>query len=179
MATTSFGGTPAPFPLVFLPLHVPTYLRPKDFERFCWPTFCRLVNDLAGMGTKCLLFLEGDWDPHFSFLAQLPKGHLVGMLEREIVEAKKAIGDTMCLAGGLDADLLGYGTPDKCVAQAKAVESCAPGGCVAILSATACENRTSLYCRRRSGETLSLAWIKSWWVSFSDPEMVRISSISS
>lgn len=129
MATASFGGPPAPFPLVFLPLHVPTYLRPKDFERFYWPTFSRLINDLAGMGYKCLLFLEGDWEPHFPFLAQLPKGHVVGMLERKLVEAKKAIGDTICLAGGLDVDLLGYGTPDECVAQARAViDACAPGG---------------------------------------------------
>jgi hypothetical protein len=129
MAMTSFGGPPAPFPLVFLPLHVPTYLRPVDFERFYWPTFSRLINDLAGFGYKCLLFLEGDWEPHFPFLAQLPKGHVVGMLEQKIIEAKAAIGDTICLAGGLDTDLLGYGTPDECVAQAKKViDACAPGG---------------------------------------------------
>ena len=46
-----------------------------------------------------------------------------------LLEAKKAIGDTICLVGGLDVDLLGYGTPDECVAQAKAViDACAPGG---------------------------------------------------
>jgi hypothetical protein len=129
MAMTSFGGPPAPFPLVFLPLHVPTYLRPVDFEKFYWPTFSRLVNDLAGYGYKCLLFLEGNWEPHFPFLAQLPKGHVVGMLEQKIIEAKSAIGDTICLAGGLDNDLLGYGTPDECVAQArKVIDACAPGG---------------------------------------------------
>jgi hypothetical protein len=129
MAITSFGGPPAPFPLVFLPLHVPTYLRPVDFERFYWPTFSRLVNDLAQAGYKCLLFLEGDWEPHFPFLAQLPKGHVVGMLERKIIEAKKAIGDVICLAGGLDTDLLGYGSPEECVARAKEViDACAPGG---------------------------------------------------
>jgi len=129
MAMASFGGPPAPFPLVFLPLHVPTYLRPVDFEKFYWPTFSRLINDLASNGYKCLLFLEGDWEPHFPFLAQLPKGHVVGLMERKIVEAKKAIGDTICLMGGLDVDLLGYGTPEECVAETKRViEACAPGG---------------------------------------------------
>jgi hypothetical protein len=129
MAMASFGGPPAPFPLVFLPLHVPTYLRPVDFEKFYWPTFSRLVNDLAGFGYKCLLFLEGNREPHFPFLAQLPKDHVVGMLEQKIIEAKAAIGDTICLAGGLDTDLLGYGTPEQCVEQAKKViDACAPGG---------------------------------------------------
>ncbi len=129
MAMAGFGGPPAPFPWVFLPLHVPTYLRPVDFEKFYWPTFSRLVNDLAGFGYNVLLFLEGDWEPHFPFLAQLPKGRVCGLIEQKIIEAKKAIGDTMCLGGGLDTDLLGYGTPDECVAQAKKViDACAPGG---------------------------------------------------
>jgi hypothetical protein len=126
---TSFGGPPAKFPWVFLPLHVPTYLRPVDFEKFYWPTFSRLINDIADNGYNCLLFLEGDWEPYFSFLAQLPKGHVTGLIEQKIIEAKKTIGDSICLAGGLDVDLLGYGTPDQCVAETKKViDACAPGG---------------------------------------------------
>ncbi len=129
MATASFGGPPAPFPWIFLPLHVPTYLRPVDFEKFYWPTFSRLINDLADGGYNSLLFLEGDWEPHFPFLAQLPKGRVLGLIEQKIIEAKRAIGNTMCLAGGLSTDLLGYGTPEECVAQAKKViDACAPGG---------------------------------------------------
>ena len=129
MATASFGGPPAPFPLVFLPLHIATYLRPTDFERFYWPTFRRLVEDLAAAGYCCLLFLENDWEPYFPFLKQLPKGHVVGLIEEKIIEAKKAIGDTICLAGGLGVDLLGHGTPEQCIAQAKKIiDECAPGG---------------------------------------------------
>ncbi len=129
MARASFGGPPAPFPLVFLPLHIATYLRPVDFERFYWPTFRRLVTDLAESGYNCLLFLESDWEPYFPYLAQLPKGHVVGLIEEKIIEAKKAIGDTLCLAGGLGLDLLGHGTQEECIAQAKKViDACAPGG---------------------------------------------------
>ena len=129
MAMAGFGGPPAPFPWVFLPLHIPTYLRPKDFERFYWPTFSRLVNDLATAGYNCLLFLENDWEPYFPYLAQLPKGHVIGLFEKKVIEAKKAIGDTICVAGGLGCDLLGLGTPEECIAQAKKViDACAPGG---------------------------------------------------
>jgi hypothetical protein len=129
MAMTSFGGPPAPFPLVFLPLHIPTYLRPVDFEKFYWPTFSRLVNDLVSFGYRPLLFLEGDWEPYFPFLAQLPKGQVVGLMEKKLVEAKKAIGHVLCLGGGLTTRLLGYGTPEECVEQTKKViDACAPGG---------------------------------------------------
>jgi hypothetical protein len=129
MAVASFGGPPAPFPLIFLPLHIATYLRPVDFEKFYWPTFSRLVHDLANAGYNVLLFLENDWEPYFDFLKTLPKGHVVGLMEKKIVEAKKAIGDTICLAGGISTHMLGYATPQECVDQVKQViDACAPGG---------------------------------------------------
>jgi hypothetical protein len=129
MAMASFGGPPAPFPLVFLPLHIPTYLRPVDFEKFYWPTFSRLVHDLAGFGYNSLLFLEGDWEPYFDYLKTLPKGHVVGLFEKKIVEAKKAVGDTLCIGGGISTHMLGYATPEECVAHVRTVlDACAPGG---------------------------------------------------
>ena len=129
-AQVSYGGPPADFPLVFLPLHIGMFLRPVDFEEFYWPTFRKLVETLIEMGYGCLLFLEGDWEPYFDFLVQLPKGKIVGLYEHpDIAKAKAALGNTMCLAGGMPCSLLGYGTKEECIAHAKKViDDCAPGG---------------------------------------------------
>ena len=117
------------FPLIFIPIHIPTFLRPADFEKFYWPTFRALLEALAERGRCSLVFFEGDWEPYLEYLTQLPKGKVVGLFEQKVELIKKALEKNMCVAGGIPDSLLGYGTEEECVAHAKKViDACAPGG---------------------------------------------------
>ncbi|OAT80756.1 uroporphyrinogen decarboxylase family protein [Desulfotomaculum copahuensis] len=130
MAKISFGGPPAGFPPIFIPLHIATFLRPVDFKEFYWPTFRRLVETLAETGYTCIIFFEGDWEPFLEFLTELPRGKVIGLMEStDMKKAKAVLGNTMCLAGNLPTTLLNYGTEEEVIAYARElIDTVAPGG---------------------------------------------------
>lgn len=130
LAKTSFGGPPADFPPLFIPLHLGEFLRPVDFEEFYWPTFRKLIEAVTEAGFTCFLYAEGNWDPYLDFLAQLPKGKVIAVFEYVTMKKAKAVlGDTVCIGGSIPNALLGYGTEDECVAYAKdLIDTGAPGG---------------------------------------------------
>ncbi|MFQ6110529.1 MAG: uroporphyrinogen decarboxylase family protein, partial [Nitrospinota bacterium] len=130
LAKASFGGPPADYPPLFIPLHIATFLRPVDFEEFYWPTFRKLIEVLAEAGFTCLLYAEGNWEPYLHFLAQLPKGRVIAVMEYvDMKRAKAVLGDTMCLGGSIPVALLGYGSEDEVIAYAKdLIDAGAPGG---------------------------------------------------
>ena len=129
-AKVSYGEPKTDFPPIIIPIHIATFLRPVDFAEFFWPTFDKLVKALVEMGLTCLLMLEGNWDPYLDYLAQLPKGKLIGLMQSVDMERAKAVlGKTMCLAGNVPCSLLGYGTQDEVITYTKKLmDVCAPEG---------------------------------------------------
>ncbi len=66
-------GIPAyPKGSVFLPLHMPTFMREKDFAELWWPSFKRMVDEYASMGYHCKLLCEHDWMRYLDYLYDLP-----------------------------------------------------------------------------------------------------------
>ena len=118
------------FPTIFIPLHIPTYLRPKDFETFYWPTFKRMIDDLVALDITPTLFMEGNWEPYYDFINQLPKHKVVGLFETlDFKKAKAVIGDTLCIMGGMPIDVINHCSKDEAVAYAKQlIDDLAPGG---------------------------------------------------
>ncbi|UWG99113.1 hypothetical protein LPY66_10155 [Dehalobacter sp. DCM] len=119
-----------PFPWVFTPLHIPNYLSAKQFGEFYWPFYKRVLLALHEKGAKVYAFLEGNWENFYDYLLELPKNFLIGAMEKDdIFRAKKIIGDTITIAGGMSLNLLRYGTKEECIDHAKKViDVCAPGG---------------------------------------------------
>src|SRR5690554_5333577 len=52
---------PSKYGRVFLPLHMPPFMRTKDFEELWWPTFKNLIHHYAAQGIHCTIFCESDW----------------------------------------------------------------------------------------------------------------------
>ncbi len=117
-------------PIVFIPLHIGPYLKPKDFEKFYWPTFKKLLEGLVAKEYTPFLFLENKWEPYFEYLQELPKGKIMGIFEHDdMKKAKDALGKVMCIGGGMPVQLLQYGTKEECIAHAKkSIDAAAPGG---------------------------------------------------
>ena len=118
------------FPFYATMHHVPTFLSPKQFGKFFWPTYEKMLLKIHKLGGKIIMFLEGEWDNKYEFLNSLPKNFAIGICEGDdIFKLKKLVGDNMTLVGGMSLELLKYGTKEQCVEYAKkVVDECAPGG---------------------------------------------------
>jgi len=118
IALTKMTGNPG----VFIPLHrgADGFMSLKQFETFYWPTLKKLMLTLIDHGLTPCPFFEGDYAMRLRYLAQLPKGKILGLFDAtDIYKAKEALGDVMCISGMMPLSLLQVGTPDSVRAYAK------------------------------------------------------------
>lgn len=100
---------------IFVPTHKPTFLSPKQFEKFYWPSFKKTLEKLFDAGYTVRAYLEGDWGAHWHHFLELPKGKLLLDIDNQgdIFKAKADIGHHMALAGGVPDSMLILGTPQE------------------------------------------------------------------
>ena len=103
-------------PRVFLTLHrgAGGFMSDEQFAKFYWPGLKNVLLALVDAGLTPMPFFEGDYTPRLEYLAELPKGKIVGhfdVIDRQ--KAKKIIGDTMCFWGNVPAHKLIIGTPEQ------------------------------------------------------------------
>ncbi|MBB6217345.1 hypothetical protein HNQ80_003464 [Anaerosolibacter carboniphilus] len=120
---------PSKYASTFIPLHMAPYLRDKDFEKFYWPTFKKLVDDLAAAGQMTTLFVEHDWMRFVDYLYELPENTRLMFEFGDPKRVKEKLGKKHILTGFYPLTLLKTGTKQQCVDKAKELnEILAPGG---------------------------------------------------
>jgi uroporphyrinogen-III decarboxylase len=119
-------------PIVFFALHKgdDTFMSNKQYEKFYWPTFRKVIMGLIEEGLVPLLFAEGRYDNRLEIIKDLPKGKVIWHFDRtDMFRAKKILGDTACIAGNVPASLLCTGAPrDVKEYCRKLIEVCGEGG---------------------------------------------------
>lgn len=127
--------TPLEGRVIFSPLHLPTFLKPKDFEKFYFPFMKRYIEELSiKAGYTILMFMENDWMPYLDILQGLPGADegakVIGLFEHGDLKAyKDRLGDKMTIMGGMPINLLKTGTKQQCIDKAKeCLDNYAPGG---------------------------------------------------
>lgn len=128
-----FGAYPIPDDrgVVFSPLHLPTFLRPKDFEKFYFPFMCKFVEELSvKRNYRIFFFMENDWTPYLDILQGLPDADIIGLFEGgDLKKIKDSIGNKFCILGGMPLSALQLGTKEQCIDKAKkCLDLYAPGG---------------------------------------------------
>lgn len=116
---------------IFMPLHMPTYLKPKDFEKFYWPYMKKTAIELNKLGMPSIFYCENDWTPYLDIVSDMPQDCLIiGIFEKgDLRVIKEKLGKSFCIAGGLKLDTLRNGTVDDCIDEAKwCLDNLAPGG---------------------------------------------------
>lgn len=100
---------------IFVPTHKPTFLSPKQFDKFYWPSFKKVMQILIDQGYTIRAYLEGDWGAHWHHMLELPKGKVLCDIDNQgdIFKAKKDIGYHQCIAGGIQDTMLILGTPQE------------------------------------------------------------------
>jgi len=90
---------------ILLPLHrgCHPFLSPEQFDTFYWPSLKKAVMLLIEAGYTVRAYLEGDWTSNWHHWNELPRGKVICDIDDkpDIFRAKKEIGDTVCLAGGI------------------------------------------------------------------------------
>lgn len=118
--------------VLFTPLHLPTYLRPKDFERLYFPFMKKYVEELGiKRGYQLYFFMENEWEPYLDILQGLPDGaQFVGLYERgNFKMIKDKMKSKMVFMGGMPLELLSMGTKQQVIDKAKeCLDTLAPGG---------------------------------------------------
>ena len=119
-------------PLVFFALHKgdDSFMSAKQYEKFYWPTFRRVILGLIEEGAVPLLFAEGAYNNRLEIIKDLPRGKAIWYFDRtDMFQAKKILGDTACLSGNVPASMLITGTPKQVKEYCrKLIEVCGEGG---------------------------------------------------
>ncbi len=108
-----------------------TFISPKVFEKFAWPSIKRIALALLDTGITPLFHFDSNWGPMLEFFKDLPRGKCVLELDgaTDIFKAKEVLAGHMCLMGDVPASLLTLGTPeDVCNYVRKLCEVVGDGG---------------------------------------------------
>lgn len=91
------------------------FLSQKLWDRFVFPYYEKLVNDVADAGIVPILHLDSDWSRDLGRFKELPKQKCILATDgdTDLFNARKILGDHMCLMGDVSAAMLSIGTPDE------------------------------------------------------------------
>jgi hypothetical protein len=127
-------------PRVFIPLHKGTdnFMSLRHFKEYYWPTLQRLILDLIEADCTPYLLVEGLYNSRLEVIKDVPPGKCIYHFEgTDIFEAKKKLGDTVCIMGNLPNSLLTTGNVEQVREHTKKlIDVCGDGGGY-IMSASA------------------------------------------
>ena len=113
----------------FLPLHMPPFMREKDFADLWWPTFIRLIEHYASMGLHAKLFCEQDWTRYADYLAELPADTILWFEYGDAKLLKEKLGEKHILTGFYPLTAVKNKSEKECIDLAKEyIDILAPGG---------------------------------------------------
>lgn len=101
---------------VFIALHkgLDGFMSQQQFERFYWPTLRELIVALIGEGFIPYVFWEGRCDSRLDAMKDIPAGKAIYRFEAtDMVKAKDALRDRVCIRGNVPISLLATGTPEE------------------------------------------------------------------
>ncbi|CAB1249883.1 uroporphyrinogen decarboxylase family protein [Clostridium sp. MT-14] len=112
-----------------MPLHMPTFMREKDFAKLWWPSFKKLLDEYASMGIHCSIFCEDDWTRYLDYLYELPTDTVMMFEYGDIRKIKDKLGKKHIITGLYPMTMLLTHTKQKCIDKAKEIiDVLAPGG---------------------------------------------------
>ncbi len=93
----------------------PCMISPQMWDRFVWPYFKRIVNEVIDSGLIAILHLDSNWTRELKRFRELPEKKMIMALDgdTDIFQAKKELGDHLCIMGDVPASLLAFGSKDE------------------------------------------------------------------
>lgn len=107
------------------------FVSPKMFEKFCLPYLVRAAHAAVEHGLRLQYHFDTNWTPMLEYFKDLPprSGYLHLDERTDIFQAKKVLGDHLCLLGNLKPSLFTLGTVAEVEREVKTIiDGCAAGG---------------------------------------------------
>ena len=122
-------SNPHPEGAVSTPLHMPTFMREKDFMEVWMPTYKRMLENYAALGVRVSAFCEDDWTRYLDNLLELPAGTKLMFEYGDPKQIKDKLGKKFLIQGLYPIDLIKHGTKQQCIDKAKELlDIMMPGG---------------------------------------------------
>jgi len=120
-------------PIVFVPMHKgdDSFMSVKQFEKFYWPTFRKLLLGCINEGCVPMMVIDGSYnEARLKIISELPRTSVVWTMEKtDMFMAKKILGDAACISGNVTAAQLYTQTPPVIKEYCrKLIEVCSKGG---------------------------------------------------
>jgi uroporphyrinogen-III decarboxylase len=91
-----------------------TFMSPKQFETFYWPSLKKVCLGLIEEGLVPLLFAEGCYNHRLDIITDLPEGTAIWWFEDiDLQKAKQTLKNKACIMGSLAASVVNMGTPQE------------------------------------------------------------------
>ena len=123
------------------------FISPSMFEKFVLPFLVRCSHAAVEAGYRLQYHFDTSWTPMLHYLKELPpKSGYLHLDERtDIIEAKRVLGDHLCLFGNLKPSLLRFGTEEEVERQVKEIiDGCAAGGGLIVSAELTADSRFEL-----------------------------------
>ncbi|MCR3922732.1 MAG: hypothetical protein NUK65_09485, partial [Firmicutes bacterium] len=122
-------ANPHPEGAVVTPLHMPTFMREKDFMEVWMPSYVKMYENYAALGIRGSAFCEDNWMRYLDNLLELPAGMRLMFEYGDPQAIKDKLGKKFILQGLYPIDLIKHGTKEECVYKAKELlDIMMPGG---------------------------------------------------
>ncbi|HTY81265.1 MAG TPA: uroporphyrinogen decarboxylase family protein [Dehalococcoidales bacterium] len=120
-------------PIIFIPMHKgdDSFMSVKQFEKFYWPTFRKLLLGLVNEGCVPMMVIDGSYnEARLKIISELPRSSVVWTMEKtDMFKAKEILGNSACIAGNVTAAQLYTQTPQTIKEYCRRlIEVCGKGG---------------------------------------------------
>ncbi|OGO32729.1 MAG: hypothetical protein A2Z29_07925 [Chloroflexi bacterium RBG_16_56_11] len=119
-------------PFVFIPMHKgdDMFMSDKQFEKFYWPSYKRLLLGLIDEGLVPSPIVDGTYNRRLEYIKDLPRTGVFWVFEKtDMALAKKVLGGHTCIGGNVTGSLICKGTPEDVRKYCRwLIDTCAPGG---------------------------------------------------
>jgi uroporphyrinogen-III decarboxylase len=119
-------------PIMQMPLHKgdDSFMSDKQFEKFYWPTFKKVMMAMINEGLVPMPFAEGSYMRRLEIIKDMPRGSVIWWFERmDMTKAKQVLGSVSCIAGNIPVSVLCTGTPAEVKENCrKLIETAGQGG---------------------------------------------------
>lgn len=110
-------------------MHMPSFMKTKDFEKFYWPTYKKMIVEFASRGVHSYGFCEGNWDRYLGYLYELPVNTFLAFEHGDAQLIKDTIGSRHVLMGLYPMEYLRTRSKEDCVDEVKRLlDIMMPGG---------------------------------------------------
>ncbi|MEA4806761.1 uroporphyrinogen decarboxylase family protein [Acetobacterium wieringae] len=104
-----------------IPIHMPAFMNTKQFEKYWWPSFYKLIEYIVESGSNCWLLLQGDMMRYIEYLNELPGRQEIRHEAGDMKDVVERTSTKHIISGIYPVTMLQTATKTECIDYAKTI----------------------------------------------------------